>query len=159
MADASSCVEVWTHGDLIDLGSLVVSFALGLLGAWFIYTQNKILHRQNELMDKQNDIMIGQNSIMDKQNKHNDILLSMQNKKDLEALVLSDSKVQFLRTIGQAGVIQGEAQRLREMYPSELKTIVRAYAEIASIDQRFPKTEKFLNFMRGYKNEDWPDYP
>jgi len=138
MADPNQCLDAWTHADGIQI-------ALGLLGAWILYWQNKLLHRQNEIMDKQNS--------------QNEILIKMQNQRDWEASIIADSKNEFLRTNGQAGLIQGAAQNLRNRFPNDIKVIVRAYAEIAATDNRFARTNAFLQSMRGYRNEDWPDYP
>lgn len=139
------CIDLWTHADWIQVALVLVSLVFGIIGAWFVHQQNKILKQQNKIMDQQN--------------AHNEILLKMQSQKDWEAKIISDTKNQLLRTAGQAGLIQGVAQSLRNRYPNDLQTIVRAYAELASEDARFARVETFLISMRGYRGEDWPGYP
>ena len=140
-----SCTTLWTHADWIQVALVLVSLVFGIIGAWFVHLQNKILRRQNEIMDQQN--------------AHNEILLKLQSQADWEAKIMSDTKNQLIKTAGQAGLIQNVAQNLRNRYPNDLKTIVRAYATLAGEDSRFARVEIFLHNMRAFRGEDWPTYP
>ena len=128
----------WGHTDWIQFMEALGTWLLGLLGAYFVFHQNKILKRQNEIMVSQQGF--------------NEALLEREQ-------VIIWCKNAFRHHGRSPGELQTTGSTLRRRYPSQL--VLRAYEELKNQEPalNLPPVYEFLQLMWNLGEDERKHWP